>query len=218
MPMRSMKPANCALGAVPILVPMPPMFDAVGDGEHDRHAVVREPPAAAAPRAARSAPCRSASSSSRSRCWRSTARRRRWRPASRAAGAAARRRCARMIASAMPAVQVPLLHRRGDRHAAGEEEDVGVDVGQPARRARSRRGRRRTGRSSGNSDQRQAGGPVDRQRLGEPPDRHQRRHRRRPRRPRAPFAVVLERRVEQQQQRGRQQPGEHARNAAEAQR
>ena len=27
-------------------------------------------------------------------------------------------------------VEVPLLHGRGDPHAAGEEEDVGIDVGQ----------------------------------------------------------------------------------------
>ena len=93
------------------------------------------------------------------------------------------------------AVEVPLLHGRGDPHAAGEEEDVGIDVGLhrllevlPQRRAEDPQ--------QGEEHQRHAGRDVDGDRLGEPPDRHQGGAGRGVGRARAPLRVVLEGRVE----------------------
>ena len=207
-PARSRKPANWRVRRRADLGADAAEVRAVGDRQHDRHAVVREARAA-----------------SRASSWAMSAT-----PIGIIIVAVAvfddperdeggRRedageQPARIGADALhdaegePAVEVPLLHRRRDRHAAGEEEDVGIEVGRGEAREAGRDGPSPKTPSSGKSDERHAGGPVDRQRLGQPPDRHQRRDRRRPRRAGADLALMVERRVEQ----------EHARREREAER
>ncbi len=201
LPMRSRKPANWPLGAVPILVPMPPRFAAVGDRQHDRHAVVAQ--TRAAPRLElgdegeadrhHHGGGRGVGDPQRDEGGRHED-----------AGEEPPRVGADPLhdAEREPAVEVPLLHRRRDRHAAGEEEDVRVEIG-----------RDRGGEAGGavvaedpeqrKEDDRQAGGPVDRYRLGQPPDRHQRRDRRRHRRPRTHLRLMVERRVDEGEEGGR---------------
>ncbi len=95
-----------------------------------------------------------------------------------------------------PAMEVPLLHRRRDRHAAGEEEDVRVEIGRE-RGGEAGRAFVTEDPEQRKEDDRQTGGPVDRYRLGQPPDRHQRRDRRRHRRSRTHLRLTVERRVDE---------------------
>jgi hypothetical protein len=103
------------------------------------------------------------------------------------------------------AVEVPLLHRGGDPHAAEKEEDVGIEVGeQGALRVRGEvlavKIRER------HDEQRQTGGPGHRHRFADPPERHQRRHRCGEGRPRAELADVAQRRVDEPDAEEEQEP------------